>query len=168
MTLSMYQMSVPAFQQMLATMSHLLDKAEDYVTAKKIEPSVLLGSRLYPDMFPFAWHVCAVCDFVKNTPARLTGADVPNFPDSEHTFADLRARIAKTLALVKNVKREALDGTEDRQINLNIGGQKFDFRGHYYLSHFVLPNLYFHATTAYNILRHNGVDVGKRDFIGEI
>jgi uncharacterized protein len=168
MTLSMYQASVPAFLQMLKNLSAILDKAEAFAAAGKIEESVLLNWRLAPDMFALTRQVQIAADFAKGTAARLAGAEVPKYSDDETSFAALKQRIAKTVTFVECLKPAAIDGSEDRDITLTIGGQDMHFKGQPYLLHFALPNFYFHATTAYDILRACGVEIGKRDFIGNI
>jgi hypothetical protein len=166
MPLSLYQASVLAFQKTLAAESAILDKAASHAEAKKIDPSVLLQARLYPDMFPFAKQVQLTSDFAKGACARLAGVEVPSYSDTEATFDELKARLAKTVTFISSLKREQFDGAEERQISLKVGGQPMSFIGQDYLIHFALPNFYFHATTAYAILRHNGLDLGKRDFMG--
>ena len=166
MPLSMYHASVPALLQMLNSLDAILDKAAAFATARKIDESVLLGSRLAPDMFPLVRQVQITADFAKGTTARLAGAEVPKYEDDEKTFAELKARIAKTVKFVQGFEAADIDGSEDRDIVLSVGGQEMRFKGQPYLVHFALPNFYFHATTAYDILRHLGVEVGKRDFIG--
>jgi hypothetical protein len=166
MTLSMYQASVPVFTRMLTNLAAILTKAEAHATARKIEPGALLNTRLFPDMLAFTRQVQLSCDFAKNTTARLAGVEIPKFPDEEASFAELQARIAKTLDYVKGFKPAQIDGSEGREITLPIGGQPMNFTGQEFLLNFALPNLYFHITTAYNILRHNGVEIGKRDFLG--
>jgi hypothetical protein len=166
MTLSMYQASVPVFTRMLTNLAAILTKAEAHAAARKIEPGALLNARLFPDMLPFTRQVQLSCDFAKNTTARLAGAEIPKFPDEEASFAELQARIAKTIDYVKGFKPAQIDGSEGREIELPIGGQPMKFTGQEFLLNFALPNLYFHITTAYDILRHNGVEIGKRDFLG--
>ncbi len=166
MTCSMFQASVPVFSQFLPALSNVLKKGEAFAEAKKIDPSVLINARLAPDMFALARQVQIATDHAKGSLARLAGQDVPSFPDTETTFADLYARIAKTLDYVKTFKPEQIDGTEGKEIVLTFGTQKFPFTGQTYLINFALPNFYFHSSMAYAILRHNGVDVGKRDFMG--
>jgi len=164
----MYQASVPAFVQMLKSLSAILDKAEAYAVERKIEPEVLLNWRLAPDMFPFTRQVQIAADFAKGTTARLAGKEVPKYPDDEKSFAELKARIAKTMKFVESIASKDIDGSEGRDITLTVGGQDMHFKGEPYLVHFALPNFYFHATAAYAILRRCGVEVGKRDFIGMI
>jgi hypothetical protein len=166
MTLSMYQASVPVFTRMLTILAAILTKAEAHAAARKIEPAVLLNARLFPDMLPLTRQVQLSCDFAKNTTARLAGVEIRNFPDEEASFAELQARIAKTLDNVKGYQAAQIDGCEAREITLPIGGQPMKFTGQEFLLNFALPNLYFHITTAYDILRHNGVEVGKRDYLG--
>ena len=166
MTISMYQASVPVFVRMLGNLSAILDKAAQHAAQRKIEPSVLLNTRLFPDMFPLLRQVQLTADFAKGTTARLAGAEVPKFPDTETTFEDLKARIARTVEFVKSFKPAQIDGSEAREITIPIGGQPHTFKGQGYLLHQAMPNFYFHATTTYAILRHCGVEVGKRDFLG--
>ena len=165
MAISMYRASVPAFLQMLPAMSACLDKAQAYATAKKIDPSVLLQSRLYPDMLPLARQVQIACDFAKNTTARLAGVEPVKIEDTETTIDQLKARIARTIDLVKEFKPSQIDGSEERDITIPLGGQTRSFKGENYLTGFGLPNFFFHVTTAYAILRHNGVELGKNDYM---
>jgi hypothetical protein len=164
----MYQASVPAFVQMLNNLSAMLDKAEAYSENRKIDPEVLLNYRLAPDMLPFIRQVQIAADLAKGAVARLAAVEVPKHDDTEKTFADLKGRLAKTAAFVQSVQPNDIDGSEDREINLTLGEHKMSFKGQPYLLHFVMPNFYFHCTTAYDILRHCGVELGKRDFIGII
>jgi hypothetical protein len=166
MTLSMYQASVPSFVHFLNNLSAIIDKAEAHCAEKKIDPSILINFRLRPDMLPFARQIQIATDGVKGCPSRLAGAEVPSFPDTETTFAELKARIAKTIAHVKSFTPSQIDGSEDKDITLKFGPNEFKFKGQDYLTNFVLPNFYFHLTTAYAILRHCGVEIGKRDFLG--
>ena len=166
MTLSMYQASIPAFQPMLTALAAVLDKAEAHATAKKIDPAVLLGTRLAPDMFPLSRQIQIACDFAKGTGARLAGIENPSWADTEKTFAELRERIAKTLAFLASITPAQIDGSEGRDITMKVGPQEMHFKGQPYLINFALPNFYFHATSAYAILRANGVDLGKSDFLG--
>jgi hypothetical protein len=168
MSFGMYQASVPAFLQMLKNLTAIMDKAEAYAAERKIEPEVLLSWRLAPDMFPFTRQVQIAADFAKGTTARLAGKEVPKYPDDEKSFAELKARIAKTMKFVESIEPKDIDGSEGRDITLTVGGQEMHFKGEPYLVHFALPNFYFHATAAYAILRRCGVEVGKRDFIGMI
>jgi uncharacterized protein len=168
MSLSMYQASVPAFLQMLKNLSAILDKAEAYAGSRKIDPEVLLNYRLAPDMFPLVRQIQIAADLAKGAAARLAGVEVPKHDDTEKTFDDLKARIAKTAAFVEAIQPGDIHGFEDRDITLTLGEHTMSFKGQPYLVHFVLPNFYFHCTTAYNILRHCGVELGKRDFLGAI
>ena len=168
MSLSMYQASIPAFVQMLNNLSAIMDKAEAHAQSREIDPEVLLSYRLAPDMFPFVRQIQVAADLAKGAAARLASVEVPKHDDTEKTFAELKARLAKTLAFVQSFKPSNIDGSEDRDINLKLGEHTMSFKGQHYLVHFVLPNFYFHCTTAYDILRHCGVELGKRDFIGTI
>ena len=166
MTISMYQASVPVFQKSLLALKEVLAKGAAHADAKKIEGNVFLTSRLYPDMFPLTRQVQIAADFGKGPVARLAGVEVPKYEDNETTFAELAARIDKTLAFIGTFKPGQIDGQENRDIELTIAGKPLLLKGQPYLLHFALPNLYFHMAMAYAILRHNGVDVGKKDFIG--
>ena len=166
MSLSMYQASVPAFLRMLANLQALLDKASAHAAARKIEPAVLLNTRLYPDMFPLVRQIQLSADFAKGAGARLAGVEVPKYPDSESSFEELKARIVKTIDFLRSLKPAQIDGSEGRVITLQIGGESRTFKGQAYLIDFALPNFYFHVTTAYAILRHCGVEIGKRDYLG--
>jgi hypothetical protein len=168
MPLSMYQASVPTFVQILTALSGVLDKAQAFAAAKKCDPGVLLAARLAPNMFALTQQVQIACDFAKGATARLAGTEVPSWPDHEKTFAELQQRIKKTTDFVQTFKASQIDGSEERDVKLSVGGQPVTFKGQPYLIHFVLPNFYFHATTAYVILRHNGVELGKRDFVGAV
>jgi hypothetical protein len=168
MPVSMHQASAPLFLRQLKALSAILTTAEQFAEAKKIDPSVLINARLAPDMHPLSRQVQIASDGVKGGVARLAGMEPPSYPDTETTFAELQARIANTIAFIESVPAEKLDGSEDRTITLKLGPNEFSFPGLTYLSHFVIPNFYFHVTTAYNILRHNGVEIGKRDFLGGI
>jgi len=166
MAFSTYQAAVPAFLQILGNLSTILDKAEAHCTARKIAPEALLQFRLYPDMFPLVRQVQIATDQAKGSMARLAGIEVPSYADTETTFDDLRARLAKTVDFVKSFKPEQLDGAESRTVVLKIRGADRSFQGDQYLTNFVLPNFYFHATIVYAILRHCGVELGKMDFLG--
>jgi hypothetical protein len=164
----MYEGSVPVFAATLGNLSKLLDKGEAFATERKIDKDVLLGWRLAPDMYPLLRQVQLASDFAKRTSARLAGAEVPKYADEEKSFAELKERIAKTVAFLGGLKREAFDGAEDRDIVLTAGAQELRFKGQPYLFSFGLPNFFFHVTTAYDILRACGVSLGKRDFLGAI
>jgi hypothetical protein len=166
MSISMYQASAPRFAHTLSNLSAILDKAKAHAEAKKVDELVLTSSRLYPDMFPLSRQVQIACDTAKGAVARLAGVEIPKHEDTEKSFDELKARIAKTLEFIATVKPAQVDGTEDKQIVLKLGGNDMTFKGMQYLLGFAWPNFYFHATTAYDILRHNGVEVGKRDFVG--
>lgn len=167
MSLSMHQASVPVFDQMLGSLDALLTLAESHATERKIDPPALLQARLYPDMFPLLRQVQIACDFAKGVCARLAGAEVPVYDDSEQGFADLRALVAKTRAFIGGLAPAAFEGSETREIVLRPGTPKERrLAGDVYLTRYGLPQFFFHATTAYALLRHNGVPVGKRDFMG--
>lgn len=167
MIISMYQASVPVFVRMLKNLDLILDKGESHAKARKITPTVLPGLRLIADMFPLSKQVQIATDHAKGAVARLAGIEVPKFEDTEQTMEDLRARIARTIAFVESFKPEQIDGTEERDIAFTLGGHDLQFKGLDYLVGFALPNFYFHMVTTYNILRENGVDVGKRDFLAK-
>ena len=166
MSLSMYSVSVPVLRQILGSLAAILAKAEAHVDAKKLDPNALLQARLFPDMFPLLRQVQLATDFAKGVAARLGGVDVPRYDDVETDFAGLQARLEKTLAFLDTVPREAIDAGADRDITIGTGANQRHFKGQAYLLHYALPNFYFHAATAYDILRHNGVEIGKRDFVG--
>ncbi|HVK91440.1 MAG TPA: DUF1993 domain-containing protein [Mycoplana sp.] len=166
MTLSMHRLSVPVFVRGLQVLSDLLDKAEAHCEANGIAPEVLVNARLAPDMLPFSGQVQRVSDTSKNALGRLTGAGAPSFPDTETTFAELNARVERTVAYLQTIREADLQGSETREISLNVGKLEVTFTGANYLLEFALPNFYFHVTTAYDILRHNGVEIGKRDYLG--
>ncbi len=168
MSITMYQSSVPVFVQFLKGMSGVLDKAEAHCAAKKIDPLAITSARLIVDMFPLTRQVQIACDFAKGVTARLAGIDVPNWEDNEKTIAELKARIAKTIAFIEGVKPAQIDGSETRDIAIKIAGNPMTFKGQQYLLMFGMPNFYFHAAAAYSILRANGVDIGKRDFMGAV
>ena len=165
MSLSMYQASVPAFHKHLHALDGILDKAAAYAAAKKIDPSVLLSQRLYPDMFDLTRQIQATTDFAKAASARLANVAVPSFADTEKTIAELKERIAKTLTFLDTLKPEQMEGSEAKVFTIKVGPTDMTFTGLDYLLHFALPNFYFHCSTAYGILRHNGLEVGKRDFM---
>jgi hypothetical protein len=167
MTISMYTASVPVFRQLLSSLSDILTKAETHATERKIEPAALLQARLFPDMFALSRQVQIAADFAKGACARLAGAEVPKYDDTEQSFADLRARLAKTIAFIEALPPEQINGSEAREIHTSAGPNSKTFAGQAYLTHYALPQFMFHATTAYAILRHNGVDIGKRDFMGK-
>jgi uncharacterized protein len=164
--MSLYAASVPVFVQYLDALAACLRKAEAHAEAKKIAPEVMLGLRLTPEMFALARQVQIACDFAKNTCGRLAEAELPKFPDEEKTFAELYARIEKTKAYITGLSKAAFDGAAARAVTFPIGGKPHAMQGDDYLSYFALPNFYFHTTAAYAILRANGVELGKGDFIG--
>lgn len=166
MTISMYQASVPAFIRMLDTLKGILEKGAAHAEAKKFDPAVLINSRLYPDMFPLSRQVQIATDNAKGCPSRLAGIDPPKYEDTESTFPERYARIDKTIAFLKTFKPDQIDGSEEKPIMLSTPRGTLNFRGQAYLLDFVLPNFHFHVTTAYNILRHNGVELGKTDYLG--
>ena len=166
MAISMYQASVPQLKKMLINLSAILKKGEEYASAKKIEATVLSGDRLFPDMLPLTRQVLIACDQVKNGLGRIASIEPPKFEDNETTFAELQERITKTIAFMDGIKPEQLDGTEAKEIKFSIKEWNFEFVGEQYLLTWIIPNFYFHVTTAYNILRSNGVEVGKTDFLG--
>src|SRR5678815_479889 len=167
MTISMYQASTPRFANMLRNLSALIDKAEAHCAAKKIDPVALTTYRLYPDMFPFTRQVQIACDTAKGAVARLAGAEIPKYEDTEQTFAELKARIAKTIDFIESMGASKIDGSEEKEIVLAMRSGERRFKGMQYRLRRAYPHIYFHVTTAYAILRHNGVDVGKGDFIGK-
>ncbi|MEZ5463103.1 DUF1993 family protein [Dokdonella sp.] len=168
MSISMYQASIPVFARALANLSGILKKAADHAEQHKIDPSVLLAMRLYPNMFALTRQVQIATDLANGGGARLAGLERPVHEDTETSFEQLQARIEKTLAFLKSIKPEQIDGSEEKAITLTIGGNEMHFTGLPYLLHFVLPNLFFHTATAYDILRHGGVALGKQDFIGGV
>jgi hypothetical protein len=165
MSMSMYRASVPIFQQMLPCLSAVLDKGAAFAAAKKVDPSVLIQARLAPDMFPLSRQVQIACDFAKGAVARLAGQEPPKWADTEASFDELKARIKKTLDYINEFKPSQIDGSEEKTISLPMGGETRTFKGENYLVSVVLPNFYFHVTTAYAILRHNGVELGKYDYL---
>lgn len=166
MTISMHQISIPVFVRALGNLSAILGKAASDAEARKIDPSVFIQSRLAPDMFALARQIQIACDIVKGGAARLSGTELPSFADTETTFPELQARIAKTLDFVKSINAAQFDGSESRTVIVPAREHELKFIGLSYLLDFVLPNLYFHMSTAYLILRHNGVQIGKMDFLG--
>ncbi|QSQ22661.1 DUF1993 domain-containing protein [Pyxidicoccus parkwayensis] len=167
MSISMSSASVPIFVSMLGNLSKCLAKARAHAEAKKFDPNVLVTVRLAPDMLPFKNQIQIACDSAKLCVARLTGTDAPVFEDNEATLSELEARIAKTLAWLESVPREKLDGTEEKQVSVpRRNSEPLKYSGEQYLKHYALPNFFFHVTTAYALLRHNGVDLGKADFLG--
>ena len=169
MSLGMYAASVPVYQRQLGAISKVLEKGSAWAAAKKVDEAVLGATRLTPDMLPLTRQVQLACRFAEESPARLAGLESLKAPENaEKTLAELRGRIDAVLAQLKGFKPEQIDGSEDREIVLNIAGNPLKLTGQQYLSHFALANFYFHCTTAYAILRQSGVEVGKRDFLGGI
>jgi hypothetical protein len=166
MSLTMYSASVPVFVRMLDNVGSWLDKAETHAAAKKFDPSVYLAARLAPDMLPFTKQIQIACDAAKFCVARLTGTESPKFEDNETSIAELRERVARTIAYVRSVPAEQIDGTDARDISVPRRDGSMTMKGEDYLRHFVLPNFYFHVTMTYALLRHCGVELGKGDFLG--
>ena len=165
MAISMASASLPIFRTMLGNLSHLLDKALAHAEARKFDPAVLVSYRLAPDMLPFNKQIQIACDAAKNGVARISGLEAPKFEDNEQTFDELKARIAKTLAWLDTVPAAKLDGTEEKEITFPVGRDTRTMKGEAYLKHWVLPNMFFHVSMAYAILRHNGVELGKADYL---
>ena len=168
MSITMYSASVPVFVRLLGNLSAWLDKAAAHAEAKKFDQSVYITSRLAPDMLPFPNQIQIACDGVKFGVARLSGVEAPKFEDNETTLAQLKERIAKTLAFVQSVDADKIVGTEEKDISVPRRSGAIVMKGEFYLRHFVMPNFYFHLTTAYALLRHNGVELGKGDFLGSL
>jgi hypothetical protein len=166
MALSMYEASVPQFKKMLSNLSVILKKAEDHASQKNIDHDVLINARLFPDMFALVKQVQIASDQVKNGLARLADIEIPKFEDNEKTFSDLEDRIAKTIHFLDQIKPEQLEGSAQKEIKFSIKEWSFEFVGDQYLFAWIIPNFYFHITTAYNILRHNGIEIGKADYLG--
>lgn len=167
MSISMYTLTVPPLVRILNNLSGVLKKGAAHAEARKIDPLVLTAGRLYPDMYPLTRQVYIATDMSKGCGARLAGVEVPKYDDVETAFPELVARIDKTLAFLNGFTADQIDGSETKDIQLKIGGSLLEMKGLDYVLNFVKPNVYFHVTTAYNILRHNGVELGKRDYIGE-
>jgi uncharacterized protein len=166
MSMSMSSASLPVFQAMLGNLSHFLDKAKEFVDAKKCDPTALTQFRLAPDMLPFTRQISIACDAAKMGLARLAGVEAPSFPDNETTLAELKERIAKTLVFISSVPTASLDGTEDKDVTFPVGREATKtMKGEAYLKHWVMPNFYFHVTMAYAVLRHNGVELGKSEYL---
>jgi hypothetical protein len=166
MTITLSNALVPMSVQYLTSLSKVLDKAEIHAAKRKIDPDALLNARLFPDMFPLTSQVQFACDFAKGAAARLAGIEVPSYEDNEKTFAELRARIAKTLAFIQSIDPARIDGSEERDISMMFGNTPLKLKGQAYLLSFALPSMIFHVTIGYAILRHNGVEIGKLDFLG--
>ena len=168
MTLSMYQASVPVLKRQLGSLAAILAKGAAHAAAAGIDPATMLAARLAPDMLPLTRQVQIASDGAKGGAARLAGIEPPSFADDETSFDDLQARIAKTLAFLDTIAPAQIDGSEDRAITLMAGPREFNFTGQDFLFHFVLPNFLFHVTTAYALLRHQGVEIGKMDYLGGV
>ena len=168
MSFSMYSASVPVFRQILTSLLDILEKAEQHVDTRKIDPAALLSYRLFPDMLPFTRQIQIATDFAKGAGARLAGHDVPAWEDTEKTFAELKLRIKKTLTFIDSLPQADIEDSASRAITTGSGEKTRHFTGQNYLLHYALPHFFFHATTAYDILRHNGLEIGKKDFIGVI
>ena len=165
MSISMYQASVPRFVNILGNLSKILDKAQAHVEAKKLNDATLPTYRLFPDMLPMTSQVQIACDTAKGAVARLAGVEVPKHEDTEETFAELKSRIAKTVDFIQSIKPAQVDGSEEKNIHLKLGPREVDYKGMQYLLGHAIPNFYFHVVTAYDILRHNGVELAKRDYL---
>jgi uncharacterized protein len=166
MPISMYQASVPRFIHMLGNLNAILAKAQAHAQAKKLDELALTGFRLYPDMLPFTRQVMIATDTAKGCAARLAGVTPPVYEDTEKTFDELQARVAKTIAYLQTFKPEQIDGSEEKEVTLKRRDGEERYQGLHYLQWHAIPNFYFHVSTAYAILRHNGVEIGKRDFLG--
>jgi uncharacterized protein len=166
--ISMHSASVPVFERMLGNMNNWLDKAEAHAAAKKFEPSVYLGLRLAPDMLAFTTQIQIACDAAKFCMSRLSGVDAPKFEDNEVSLADLRARITKTIAYLRSVPADAINGTDAKDISVPRRAGAIVMKGENYLKQFALPNFFFHVTTVYALLRHSGVELGKADYLGAL
>lgn len=166
MTISMYQASVPRFVNILGNLSNILDKAQAHVDARKLDAAALTSYRLFPDMLSMTTQVQIACDTAKGVVARLAGVEIPAYEDNEKTLADLKARVAKTIAFIQTMKPGQIDGTEDKEIVVKRRDKETRYKGMQFLLGHAIPNFYFHVTTTYNILRHNGIELGKRDYLG--
>ncbi len=167
MTISMYQASVPSLMRSLENLVAILEKSAAHTEARKIDPAILINSRLYPDMFPLGRQVQIASDIARRGAARLAGLEAPNFEDNETSFPELIARLQTTTAYLETLTPEQIDGSEEKLITLPVGKDTMTFEGLSYLLHFILPNVYFHVTTTYDILRHCGVELGKGDYLGK-
>jgi uncharacterized protein len=166
MKVSVYALSIDVFASALTNLSALLEKGAAHAAARKFDPGILVAARLAPDMLPLSRQVQIACDLSKNSAARLAGQEPPRFEDNEKTIEELRARVARTIDYLKSIPASALEGCEDRDIKVPAGERTLEFKGLAFLQRWAIPNVFFHVTTAYNILRHNGVELGKRDFLG--
>lgn len=168
MNISMYNASIPPMIKSLGNLEAILDKAIAHAAARKIDDAAFVEARLFPDMFPFARQIRIATDMSKGAGARLAGIDIPKFEDNEKTLPELKARVRKAMDFLKTLTAAQIDGTEDKAITLTAGPNTFNFKGLDYLNAWVLPNFYFHVATAYNLLRHGGVEIGKMDFLGKV
>ena len=166
MSISMYQVSIPRFIHMLKNLDVILEKAHAYAESRKIDPATLPAARLFPDMMPLASQVRIACDAANGVAMRLAGVTAPTFEDNERTIPDLRARVEQSIAFLSTITAAQVDGTEDKDVMVRTGGQDVPYKGMQYLLARAIPNFYFHVATAYDILRHNGLEVGKRDYLG--
>jgi hypothetical protein len=168
MTISMYNASIPVMIKMLGNLEAILDKAIAHAAARKIDDAAFVQARLFPDMFTFARQIRVATDMSKGAGARLAGIDIPKFDDNEKTLPELKARLRKAVDFLKTLTPAQFDGSEERAITLTVGSNTFHFKGLDYLQHWALPHFYFHVTTAYNLLRHGGIEIGKMDYIGKV
>jgi len=168
MSLSMYQASAPRFANTLKSLSALIEKAQAHCETRKIDPLAITSFRLFPDMFPFNRQIYIATDTAKGAVSRLAGVEIPKYDDVEQTFPELRARLAKTIDFLMSVPAAKIEGSADKDISIKLGGKDTVLKGAQYLLGHAYPNFYFHSATAYNILRHNGIEIGKRDFLGQI
>lgn len=166
MSISMYESTIPVLIRNLNNLSAFLVKAASHASEKSFDASVLPNARLFPNMLPLTSQIQIACDVSKGAAARLSGIEAPSYEDNEATFDELQVRISKTVTFLESVAADKFDGSEEKEITLKAGPTEFKFTGKAYLQNFVLPNVYFHSTTAFNILRHNGVEIGKMDFLG--
>jgi hypothetical protein len=168
MNISMYNASIPVMIKMLGNLESIVDKAIAHAAARKIDDAAFVEARLFPDMFTFARQIRIATDMSKGAGARLAGIDIPKFEDNEKTLPELKARLRKAIDFLKTLTPAQIDGTEDKTITLTVAGNTLTFKGLDYLNAWVLPNFYFHAATAYGLLRHGGVEIGKMDFLGKV
>ena len=166
--MSIFDVSIPTFVHTLKALRAIVEKGAAHAEAKKIDPAVLIGSRVFPDMLPFSRQIQIATDVAKGAAARLAGMEPPKFEDTEQTFPELIARIDRTIDFLTNIQPAQLDGAEDRTITIATPRASFSFPGLVFLRHWALPNFFFHVTTAYNLLRHNGVEIGKADYLGSV
>ncbi len=168
MNISMYNASIPVMTRMLGNLENIVDKAIAHAAARKIDDAAFVEARLFPDMFTFARQIRVATDMSKGAGARLAGVEIPKFEDNEKTLPELKARLRKAIDFLKTLTPAQIDGTEGKAISLTVGGNALNFTGLDYLNAWVLPNFYFHVATAYNLLRHGGVEIGKMDFLGKV